>query len=173
MTGQPVPGSSVYGGFPQIEDGIGITRHLLDDLDGYLRRAKPGGLAGESGTIACGTLIGPTMRAAVDKFNRHTGADLSVAVVENRFLGPEINVSGLLTGHDLLVEFEDRKASLPDGPLYISARMLSDRTQTLLDDRGLEEVSGALGRQVVPALTLADVGRDLRARQKRRIARAA
>ena len=30
-----------------------------------------------------------------------------------------------------------------------------------------------LGRQIVPALTLADVGRELRARQKRRVARAA
>ncbi len=163
----------MYDGFPQIEDGIGITRHLLDDLDGYLRRAKAGGLAGETGTVACGTLIGPTMREAVDRFNRHTGAELSVAVVENRFLGPEINVSGLLTGHDLLVEFEGRKATLPEGPLFISARMLSDRTQTLLDDRGLDEVSEAVGRQIVPALTLADVGRELRARQKRRVARAA
>lgn len=173
MTGRPVPESSVYEGFPQIEDGIGITRHLLDDLDGYLRRAKSGGLTGATGTVACGTLIGPTMREAVDRFNRHTGAALTVAVVENRFLGPEINVSGLLTGHDLLVEFEGRRSSASDGPLYISARMLSDRTQTLLDDRSLDEVSAALGRQVVPALTLADVGRDLRVRQKRRVAQAA
>src|SRR5215217_198695 len=99
MTGRPVPDSSVYEGFPQIEDGIGITRHFLEDLDSYLRRGKAGGLAGSTGTIACGTLIDPTMRAAVERFNRHTGAELSVAVVENRFLGPEINVSGLLTGH--------------------------------------------------------------------------
>ncbi len=170
MTGQPVPPSSVYEGFPQIEDGIGITRHLLDDLDAYLRRAKVGGLEGSTGTVACGTLIGPTMRDAVGRFNRHTGADLDVAVVENRFLGPEINVSGLLTGHDLLVEFGGRNAMPEDGPLYISGRMLSDRTQTLLDDRSLDEVSDALGRPLVPALTLADIGRDLRGRHRRRAA---
>ena len=170
MTGQRVPGTSVYEGFPQIEDGIGITRHMLDDLDSYLRRAKPGGLTGSAGTIACGTLIGPTMREAADRFNRHTGATLDVAVVENRFLGPEINVSGLLTGHDLLLEFGERRANVSDGPLYISSRMLSDRTQTLLDDRGLEDVSEALKRPIVPALTLADVGRDLKGRQRRKAA---
>ncbi len=170
MTGQQVPGTAVYEGFPQIEDGIGITRHLLDDLDAYLRRSRFDGLAGSTGTIACGTLIGPTMRQAVDRFNRHTGAALDVAVIENRFLGPEINVSGLLTGHDLLAEFGERRVHAGDGPLYISSRVLSDRTQTLLDDRGIDEVSGKIGRAIVPALTLADVGRDLKSRQRRRAA---
>lgn len=170
MTGMPVPPSEDYGGFPQIEDGIGITRHLLDDLNAYLRRVTPGGLMGSTGTIACGTLIGPTMREATGRFNAQTGASLEVAVVENRYLGPEINVLGLLTGHDLLVEFGKGGSALADGPLYISSRMLSDRTQTLLDDRGLDEISNALRRPVIPALTLADVGRDLRARQRRKVA---
>jgi NifB/MoaA-like Fe-S oxidoreductase len=168
MTGRPVPPTEVYDGFPQIEDGIGITRHLLDDLDAYLRRAQPGGLTGATGTVACGTLIGPTMRAAIDRFNARTGADLTVVPVENRFLGPEINVSGLLTGHDLLVEFGGRADALPNGPLIVSARMLSDRTGTMLDDRTVEEVGSAIGRPVVPAYTLSDVGRELRARQRRK-----
>jgi putative radical SAM enzyme (TIGR03279 family) len=167
MTERPVPPSEVYDGFPQIEDGIGITRHLLDDLDAYLRRAQRGGLAGATGTVACGTLIGPTMREAIDRFNAHTGAALNVVPVENRFLGPEINVSGLLTGHDLLAEFAERAAELPAGPIYVSARMLSDRTGTLLDDRTPEEVADRLGRPLVPAYTLSEVGRELRARQRR------
>ena len=42
MTGSPVPDTAHYGGFPQIEDGIGITRHFLDAVDGFLRRVKAG-----------------------------------------------------------------------------------------------------------------------------------
>ena len=76
MCDRPVPNSSHYGGFPQIEDGIGITRHFLDSLDAYLRRARRGTLSGAGGTIACGQLIAPTMREAVDRFNVHTGARL-------------------------------------------------------------------------------------------------
>ena len=167
MTGRPVPPTGVYDGFPQIEDGIGITRHFLDDLAAYLRRARFGGLSGATGTVACGTLIGPTMREAVDRFNAHTGAALTVVPVENRFLGPEINVSGLLTGHDLLAGLGNRPSDLADGPVYVSARMLSDRTGTMLDDRTTDEIGAALGRPLVPAYTLADVGRDLRARQRR------
>ena len=170
MTGQPVPPESAYGGFPQIEDGIGITRQFLVQLDHYLRRARPGTLAGARGTVACGTLIGPTMRDAVARFNRETGALLDVVPVENRFLGAEINVSGLLTGHDLRAEFANRP---PDGPLYVSDRMLSRRTGTLLDDSTLDDLAVDLGRPVVAAETMAEVARDLRARTRRTRARAA
>jgi putative radical SAM enzyme (TIGR03279 family) len=161
MTGSQVPGTRHYGGFPQIEDGIGITRHFLDDADRYLRRAKPGALTGTVGTIACGELIGLTMREAVSRFNNRTGAALAVAPIENVYLGSEINVSGLLSGADLLTAFSRGD---DDAPLYISDRMVSQRTGTLLDDMTVAEVESALGRPVVPAADLADVARDARSR---------
>ncbi|MDP9364931.1 MAG: DUF512 domain-containing protein [Chloroflexota bacterium] len=165
MTGRPVPDAAGYDGFPQIEDGIGITRHFLEDLDRYLRRARPDGLAGASGTVACGELIGPTMTEAVVRFNARTGADLDVVPVENVFLGREINVSGLLTGQDLRHAFARRPVR---GPLYVSDRMVSQRTGTLLDDSSLEGVAAAVGRPVVPAATMSDVARDIRSRQRLR-----
>ncbi len=165
MTGQPVPEADRYDGFPQIEDGIGITRHFLEQLETYLRRSRRGGLAGATGTVACGTLIGPTMRQAVHRFNDHTGAALDVVPVENVYLGSEINVSGLLTGRDLLHAFTGRR---DDGPLYVSDRMLSHRTGTFLDDTTVEEIAAKLGRPVVTAAQLSDVARDLRQRNRPR-----
>ena len=164
MTGRPVPPAELYDGYPQIEDGIGITRHLLENLDGYLRRAQPGVLAGARGTVACGTLIGPTMREAIERFNSKTGAALEVAVIENEFFGPEINVSGLLTGRDLVRGLSGRGNG---SPIYITSRMISDRTHTMLDDLTVREVSQEIGAPVVPCLTLSDVARDLRSRLKR------
>jgi putative radical SAM enzyme (TIGR03279 family) len=169
MTGTPVPATAHYGGFPQIEDGIGITRHFLDTLDGYLRRTKPGGLTGERGTVACGTLIAPTMRAAIDHFNARSGAALEVVPVENVYLGSEINVSGLLSGADLLAAFANR----PDTtPLFISDRMISQRTGAMLDDMVVADVAAALDRPVVPAADLAAVARALRLGPDRRTAAA-
>jgi NifB/MoaA-like Fe-S oxidoreductase len=164
MTGTPVPDAAHYGGFPQIEDGIGITRHFLDTADGFLRRSKPNGLVGARGTVACGELIAPTMGAAVERFNARTGAVLETVAVENVYLGSEINVSGLLSGQDLLAAFARRAET---DPLYISDRMVSQRTGTLLDDMTIEEVERALGRPVVPAADLPDVARDLRTRSRR------
>jgi putative radical SAM enzyme (TIGR03279 family) len=165
MTGRDVPVAEIYDGYPQIEDGIGITRHFLEDLRTYLNRSKPDGLSGTAATIACGTLIAPTMREAVHRFNRHTGADVDLAVIENQFFGTEINVSGLLTGSDL-IEGLSRDESAK--PVYVSSRMISDRTHSLLDDLTVTDVSRELRRPVVPALMLSDIGRDLRQRQRTR-----
>jgi putative radical SAM enzyme (TIGR03279 family) len=170
MSGLPVPDSEHYGGFPQIEDGIGITRHFLDRLDTYLRRARPGSLVESEGVVACGELIAPTMREAVDRFNAITGAALDVVAVENVYLGREINVSGLLGGRDLLTAFANRSDS---APLYVSDRMISQRTGTLLDDMRLDEVGTALGRPIVPAADLSEVARDLRQRRRSDVRRAA
>lgn len=161
MTGQEVPGAAVYDGYPQLEDGIGITRHLLENLERYLSRSRPGSLAGAEGTVACGTVIGPTMRGIVDRFNAGTESRLEVAVVDNEFFGAEINVSGLLTGGDLV-----RALGTLGGrsPVYISSRMISDRTHTLLDDMTIPELRGTLRRPVAPALTMSDVARDMRGR---------
>jgi NifB/MoaA-like Fe-S oxidoreductase len=170
MCGRPVPDTDHYGGFPQIEDGIGITRHFLDRLDAYLRRSRPGSLEDAEGTVACGELIAPTMREAIDRFNRASGADLDVVAVENVYLGREINVSGLLSGRDLLAAFERRPST---APLYVSDRMISQRTGTLLDDMTLADVSRAIGRPIVPAADMAEVARDLRQRGRSRVRRAA
>jgi putative radical SAM enzyme (TIGR03279 family) len=163
MTGAPVPDTAHYGGFPQIEDGIGITRHFLDNAESYLRRARPDGLRGAHGDVACGDLITPTMRECVSRFNARTGAKLDVVSVENVYLGAEITVSGLLSGQDLLATFQHRPS---DHPLYISDRMVSQRTGTLLDDRTIAEIEAVLGRPVVPAADLSDIARDLRARRR-------
>lgn len=164
MTGREVPPSSQYDGFPQIEDGIGITRHLLENLAGVMRRSKPESLRGARGIVACGTLIGDTMRTAVGEMNQRLGTELDVVVIENTYLGTEINVSGLLTGHD----FARALAGKTDGnPVYITSRAISDRTHTLLDDTTLSELSEAIRSDVVPALTFSDVAADMRRRVRK------
>jgi putative radical SAM enzyme (TIGR03279 family) len=168
MCDVPVPDVDHYDGYPQIEDGIGITRHFLENLDGLLRRTRAGSLVGAKGTVATATLIGPTMQEAVARFNAHTGAALKVRIVENAFFGTEINVSGLLTAGDLIAAMADESAA--DGPLYISNRMISDRTHTLLDDVTVSDVAERLARPVVPCGLLSDVARDLRSRYRDRVA---
>jgi putative radical SAM enzyme (TIGR03279 family) len=163
MTGRDVPPSSQYDGFPQIEDGIGITRHLLENLSGVMRRTKPDALRGAQGIVACGTLIGDTMRKAVGEMNVRLGTDFEVVVIENDYLGTEINVSGLLTGRDFAAALTGKTHGRP---VYITSRAISDRTHTLLDDMTIAELSQAVGSDVVPSLTFSDVAADLRRRAR-------
>lgn len=164
MTGRQVPPASQYDGFPQIEDGIGITRHLLENLSGLMRRTKPDTLRGARGIVACATLIGDTMRTAVGEMNERLGTELEVVVVENHYLGTEINVSGLLTGHDIAGKLADKTQGRP---VYITSRAISDRTHTMLDDMTTAELAAAIGADVVPSLTFSDVASDLRKRLER------
>ena len=159
MTGREVPDAGHYAGFPQVEDGIGITRFFLEEMEQYLRRARPGVLRGTAGTIACGTLVAPTMAKAMERFNAYTGSHLTVRGIDNNYLGTEINVSGLLSGADLI---EQLKGEPADGPVFVTRKMISDRTGTLLDDMRIENVASELTRAIHPAEKMGEVAAFLR-----------
>jgi putative radical SAM enzyme (TIGR03279 family) len=154
MTGTPVPASPEYDGFPQVEDGIGITRLFLDDVDRALRRRRRGSIAGQGGVIVCGTLIESTMRTSVERINSAMGTNLRVVAAENTLFGPQINVSGLLTGaivRDAVI------AEQSSDPVFISDTMVSRRTHTFLDDMSVDQLADSLGRSVIPAENLSGV----------------
>lgn len=154
MTGEPVPPSREYDGFPQVEDGIGITRLFLDDVDRVIRRKKRRDLTGMGGTIVCGTLIASTMEQTVARINRSMGTRLKVVSAENTLFGSQINVSGLLTGSIVLDAVKNEEST---DPVFISDTMVSRRTHTFLDDMSVDELSVSLGRSVIPAENMSEV----------------
>jgi putative radical SAM enzyme (TIGR03279 family) len=159
MTGAEVPGADHYDEFPQIEDGIGITRVFLDDANRLVKRGKRAQIAGQAGIIACGTLIGPTMHREVERVNTSTGASLDVMPIENTFFGGEINISGLLTGGELVRALGERPGS---EPVFISTTMISRRTNTMLDDMTLDDLKSRIRRDVIVAEHLSTVAAALR-----------
>lgn len=160
MTGEPIPPTEQYDEFGQVEDGIGITRLFLDDARDLMHRGASGA-AEAPAWIACGTLIGPTMKRTVSDINRRLDTRLMVRPIENQFFGDMINVSGLLTGSDLVKAFVDQPG---DEPVFISEHMISRRTHTLLDDMHLDTVKSAIRRDIFVANNLSDVVRILERR---------
>jgi putative radical SAM enzyme (TIGR03279 family) len=158
MTGSPVPPARNYDGFPQVEDGIGITRLFLDDATRVIRQKRGRSLTGLGGTIVCGTLIDETMRETVDRVNRAFRTDLRVISAENNVFGPQINVSGLLTGAIVRDAVAHERSNQP---VFISETMISRRTQTFLDDMTIDELERALARQVIPAENIGQVLKTL------------
>lgn len=154
MTGRSIPAGKFYDGFPQVEDGIGITRLFLDDAERLIKRTTAGSGRGRTGTIACGTLIADTMRQLVQRVNAHTGSELRVSSVKNKLFGSEINVSGLLTGGDVCDVLTEERFT---DPVFVSENMVSKRTKTFLDDMHIEEMQERLSRPVSPASYLSQV----------------
>lgn len=133
--GRPPPAARRYDGFPQYENGIGMTRWLLDDWRRLRRRlrARPEpGLAGRRVALACGTLIAPVLERLAAELCAETGVEASVHPVPNELFGERVNVSGLLPGEGLtraLAGVEADLAALPRTSLdYFGERFLDGLT---------------------------------------------
>lgn len=102
LTEHDFPASDEYHGFPQLENGVGMSRLLLDEmvtLENELpeRMIQPTRLLFVTGVLGAKVLAEPVARLRKVK-------DLTVDLltVVNDFFGPAVTVAGLLTGQDLL-----------------------------------------------------------------------
>jgi len=100
LTGRLPPARSYYDGFPQIENGIGMVRSLVDTFEqnapGVQNPSAPVRLA-----LVTGALAAPVLQPLAQRLSRHAHLDLDVVPVTNDFFGHGITVSGLLTGQDM------------------------------------------------------------------------
>jgi putative radical SAM enzyme (TIGR03279 family) len=156
----PIPGRRHYDGFPQLEDGIGLTRLLLDDAARLKRRLPRLYLRGRAATLACGELIAPVLTQLAAEVNELAGCGLRVLPVPNDFFGRTITVSGLLTGADVARAVEAAGPAVP-GPLFLPQSMLSQRYGNFLDDMTPDELAARLGRPVLFSQQLSTVARLL------------
>ncbi len=157
--GRAVPPSSEYDGFPQIENGIGMVRQFLDgwqEAKSQMRGTAP--FTGGRGTLVCGTLITPTMRQLLDELAALTGTQMEVLPVANRFFGPTVSVSGLLTGQDVITALAERTS---DGPAFLPCTMFDEAGERTLDDWTPEAIARAAGAKVAVAESLAQVAAQL------------
>ncbi len=151
-----IPSARRYDGFPQWENGIGMTRTLIDDWRKTRGKLRQGRLkvAAASAVIACGTLIAPTLQAICDEAAALTGIDFTIVPVENSLFGARVNVSGLIPGRDFLSALESvdlpQHVFLPRASLdYFGAKFLDDLTP--------EELEVALNRPVSFVYTLSEL----------------
>jgi putative radical SAM enzyme (TIGR03279 family) len=138
--GAQIPSARRYDGFPQWENGIGMTRTLVDDWRKTRRRIRQGNLAlpRASAIIACGTLIAPTLRDLCDEASSLTGVDFEIVPVGNTLFGARVNVSGLIPGGDFATALSaidlPEHVFLPRSSLdYFGAKFLDDLTPEALE----------------------------------------
>ncbi len=151
VAGEPLPPTEAYEGFPMLENGVGMVRDFLDEpLPGLPRRiARPRRVL-----LLTGRLFAPTLRDAVAPLAGVEGLDLEVRPLANRTFGEVTTVAGLLAGRDVLLGVEPGEADL----VLISPNMLKYGTETLLDDRTLDDLRRELRMPVeVGGTTLAEL----------------
>lgn len=134
LAGREVPPSAFYDGFPQLDNGIGLTRNFLNDWEaaeyGEEQHKTPVHL-----DVVTGTAVAPVMQRLAQSVQR---ANLSIRVipVENHHFGTTVNVSGLLTAHDIIAAL-GAAGGKADG-ILIPESALRSGEDIFLDDVTLE-----------------------------------
>jgi putative radical SAM enzyme (TIGR03279 family) len=147
VAGHDVPTSGEYDGFPQVENGVGMVRQLLDEWTD-LKRDLPAARS-KSATIVCGKLIAPAMERIVAEWSGLTGASLNLVAVTNEYFGPVTTVSGLLTGQDVVAALQTvslGEVVLLPRTMFTGSYGAGDTPPGVtLDDQSLAELGRKLG----------------------------
>ena len=129
--GVDFPSEDAYEGFPQLEDGIGVSRLFFDELDEItehrlIEKVLPGKYV-----LVTGTLAQKQIQALANAFDSQEGIEARVCSIRNDFLGESVTVAGLLAGCDVIEALSDADADetvlIPDVCLNES-RFLDDIT---------------------------------------------
>lgn len=144
--GREIPGDEFYEEYTQLENGVGMLRLLETEFRSALKLSdEPDGVPF---SIAAGTSAAPFFEKLMGMAREKYGTiNARVYAVENDFFGRSINVSGLVTGGDLIDQLKGRELG---ERLFISQNMLRRDEQDFLDDVTLEQASEALGVPIYP-----------------------
>ena len=94
--GVELPPESAYGGFDQVENGVGAVRFLQRQV----REDAPAlrGWEGRRIGVVTGTAMGALMPMVLEPLTHATGATFELIVVTNTLFGPSVTCAGLLPG---------------------------------------------------------------------------
>ena len=162
LAGRELPPEEWYDGFPQLDNGIGLTRSFLKDWEaerlandasdvaGTLARkavedAQPVGAEEEE--VYLDVVTGTSVAPMFEQLARSMEAEkpklhVRVVPVENAFFGPTVNVSGLLTGRDILERLQTLAG--PRTGVLIPEPALRAGEDIFLDDMTLTAFRAAL-----------------------------
>lgn len=143
-----IPSPEFYEDFSALEDGIGMIAYLTDDVGWKLEELDADESLCHKVTIACGEGVFPYMKRIMSMINeKFPNITINTRAIKNNFFGGGVNVSGLVTGGDLIDQL--RGDDLGDR-LIIPSSMLRFENDLFLDDVSTDDVERELGVTLVP-----------------------
>lgn len=166
LANEEVPLEETYDGYLQYENGVGMTRLLIDEVTKLIEdMTKEEAVAlyknvtshnVSKGTIITGKMIEPVLQElrqkALKKLEEISGLDFTVLdekrkikYIENEFFGPNITVTGLITGQDIITQC--KKADIGE-TIYIVTDMLKHDEDIFLDDVHIHDIEKEINVKV-------------------------
>lgn len=144
LTNSKIPDKKYYKNYSQLDDGVGTTRLILDDfakcekkLPNKIKDKKTFHFILSKSSLKAFDII-------VNRLNQIENLNIVKVVVESKFFGDDINVSGLIVGSDILSTLKKQK----NLNIVLPSIMLKPYTTSFLDDMTVEDLQTKLNSKI-------------------------
>ena len=142
-----IPSPEFYEDFSALEDGVGMIAYLTDDVKWALEELENDEKPNHTVTVACGTGVFPFMKKIMAMINeKFPNITINTQPIKNNFFGGGVNVSGLVTGGDLINQLKGKNIG---ERLIIPSSMLRFENDLFLDDVSTNDVERELNVELV------------------------
>lgn len=141
IAGEELPAEAHYEDYPQIDNGVGSIRSFLKQFSDAAAAIPARVSPPRKFTWVVGNAVEKAFQPILQRLNSIAGLEVNLAALESEYWGQKITVTGLLTGHDLLLQLQGRY--LGDA-ILLPAMMLKTGDSKFLDDMTVEELAHQL-----------------------------
>ncbi len=142
-----IPSPEFYEDFSALEDGVGMIAYLTDDVKWALEELENDEKPNHTVTVACGTGVFPFMKKIMAMINeKFPNITINTQPIKNNFFGGGVNVSGLVTGGDLINQLKGKNIG---ERLIIPSSMLRFENDLFLDDVSTNDVERELKVELI------------------------
>lgn len=144
-TDSPIPANEYYEDFYQLENGVGLTRDLIERYNAEFPELKNGEPPSGCFSLITGVLGGTVLKKYIlPELTQLPHLDFNIHTIVNQFYGPSITVSGLLVGQDIYNQLSDKSL---DDYVILPPRCLNE-DGVFLDDWTLPQLEEKLGKKM-------------------------
>ena len=137
------PSYESYEEFDQLENGIGMCRLLIQEVDDGLKEVGNCEPSEKEVTLVTGAAAYELMTDLAEKIMSQVPVNIKVVKITNNFFGKKITVSGLITGKDIIEQLKDRGYK----NIILPRDIINDNHVTL-DDMTIEDLNEQLNTKV-------------------------
>ena len=142
---EELPSKTEYEDYPQIDNGVGSIRLFIEQFTQAADHLLPPKVEKRKLSWVVGNAVEKAFQPIIKRLNSVEGLEVNLCALNSDYWGQSISVTGLLTGHDLLLKLQ--KQDLGDGILLPSV-MLKHGESVFLDDVSVQEVAEKLSTKI-------------------------
>lgn len=143
---QDFPMDEAYESYIQLEDGVGMIRKLVTEIEAFLSKPEKGDGVHRYVAMITGTAAAPHLEILAKRIHSvYPNIELKIVPIVNHFFGEKITVSGLITGQDIVEQTKDLKMTDKNSLILLPSAMFRANEEVLLDDMTRSDLEAHFG----------------------------